>query len=610
MTLRVDSLVLYKGQPAVVRQLTDKKLIIEGVNKEQVSVRPKDVSLLHPGPSPHPGQLPLVEGDPQTAWELLDGGQTTLVELAELAFGAYTPATAWTMWQLVVDGVYFEGMPEAIKAHTPDKVAEIQAARAAKAAEERDWEAFVARAGSGQVTLEDEPYLADVIALALGRSESSRTLRRLGRAQTPESAHDLLLKIGRWRPADNPYPARLGVTTGQPAFPVEPLPDEARRDLTHLLALAIDDEGSNDPDDAISLDGDRLWVHVADAAALVAPDSPADVEARGRAANLYLPEGVVRILPDWITDQLALGLQPVSPALSFALAPDSGGDFQLLEIVPSLVRVTRVTYEAAETVLDDAPYRELAAITTRNRARRLAGGAVEIDLPEVKIRAAVDGSVVIRPLPPLRSRQMVREAMLMTGEAIGRFAGERGIPLAYTVQEPPQEGARPPGDLAGAGPAAMWAQRRLMQRSRPSTAPGRHAGLGLDVYVQATSPLRRYLDLLAHQQLRAYLRGETPLDVAAVTLRIGTADAIAGAVRAAERLSNQHWTLVYLLQHADWQGEGIVVENKPGRDVILIPELAWEAELHRRPSRPLESVVRLAVESVDLPNRTARFKIL
>jgi exoribonuclease-2 len=610
LTPRVDSLVLYKGQPAVVRQVADKKLTIESLDGGQISVRPKDVALLHLGPSPHPRQLPAVNGDPQTAWELLDGGKTTLAELAELSFGDYTPATAWATWQLVADGVYFEGAPDAVTAHTAERVAEIQAARAAKAAEERDWEAFVARAGAGRVALDDERYLTDVIALALGRSESSRTLRRLGRAQTSEVAHDLLLSIGRWLPADNPYPARQNVTTRQPDLSAEPLPDEPRRDLTHLLALAIDDEGSGDPDDAISPDGERLWVHVADVAAVVATDSLADVEARGRAANLYLPEGTVRMLPDELTDRLALGLQPVSPALSFALAPLSDGDFELLEIVPSWIRATRATYEAAETQLAESPYRELLAIADRNRARRLAGGAIEIELPEVKIKAGVDGAVVIRPLPPLRSRELVREAMLMAGEAVGRLGQATGLPLAYTVQDPPQEGELSPGDLAGAGPSTMWAQRRLMQRSRPSTSPGRHAGLGLDVYVQVTSPLRRYLDLLAHQQLRAHLRGEAPLDVAAVTLRIGTADAIAGAVRAAERLSNQHWTLVYLMQHADWQGEGIVVENKPGRDVVLIPELAWEAEIYRRPARPLDSVVTLAIESVDLPNRTARFKVL
>ena len=72
---------------------------------------------------------------------------------------------------------------------------------------------------------------------------------------------------------------------------------EPRRDLTHLPAFAIDDEENQDPDDAVSLDGERLWVHVADVAALVAPDSEADLEARGRGANLYLPERIVNMLP-------------------------------------------------------------------------------------------------------------------------------------------------------------------------------------------------------------------------------------------------------------------------------------------------------------------------
>lgn len=606
----VDSLVLYRNQPAIVRQFIDKKVTIELADGERVSVRPKDVTLLHPGPSPHPRQLKAPSGDPQTAWELLDGGETTLAELAELSFGDFTPDSAWTAWQLVADGVYFEASADKIIVRTPAKVAEILEAREAKASEERDWHEFVERVAGGRIAVEDEKYIGDVIALALGRADTSRTLRRLGRAQTPESAHELLLSVGRWRPSDNPYPSRMGVTTEQPDFPVEPLPEEPRRDLTHLLALAIDDEGSNDPDDAISLDGNILWVHVADVAALVKPDSPPDLEARFRAANLYLPEGTVRMLPDTLTDRLALGLQATSPALSLALRPDATGDFELIEIVPSWIQATRTTYEAAESHLDESPYRELLEITGRNRTRRVAGGAVEIDLPEVKIKATVEGAVTIRPLPSLKSRELVREAMLMAGEATGRFAMTHELAIGYTVQEPPLEDPSLPQDLTGAAPSVMWAQRRLMQRSRQSTAPGRHAGLGLDVYVQVTSPLRRYMDLLAHQQLRAQLSGTTPLTTAEVTLRIGAADSIAGAVRAAERFSNQHWTLVYLQQHPGWQGEAIVVENKPGRDVLLVPELAWETDVYRRPSLPLDSVLTVALEGVDLANRAARFKIV
>jgi exoribonuclease-2 len=606
MEPRVDSLVLYKAQPAVVRGAADKKLTIELPDGQRLSVRPKDVALLHPGPAADPRRLPAPSGDPLTAWELLDSGHTTLPELAELAFGAYTPATAWAAWQLVADGLHFSGTPEAIAVHTASKVAETLATREAKAAEERAWVAFAARAAAGTTAPEDAPYLADVITLALDKSETSRTLRRLDKPQTREAAHAFLLAAGHWTPATNPYPARLNVPTDRPDIPVGPLPDEPRRDLTHLLALAIDDEGSSDPDDALSFADGVLWVHIADAAALAPPNSPADLEARARAANLYLPEGTVRMLPEEMTDWLALGLQEVSPALSLAFATD-GDAPQLLEVVLSWVRVTRTTYEAAEARLDETPYCELMALAERSRARRVANGAVEIDLPEAKVRVGEDGLVRIKPLPPLRSRDLVREAMLTAGEALGRLAQEKGIPLIYTQQDPPSEMLLPTD--GSAGPSAMFAQRRAMQRSQQRTAPGRHAGLGLDVYAQATSPLRRYGDLLAHQQLRAHLRGEPPLDASEVTLRLGTADAVAGAVRSAERLSNAHWTMVYLLQNPDWTGEGVVVEQKPGRDVVLIPALAWEAELYSRRPRALDSTVRLALDSVDLPNRSARFRV-
>ena len=603
MEPRLNSLVLYKGQPAVVRAAADKKLTIELPDGERVSVRPKDVAALHPGPLADARRLPAPPGDPVTAWELLDSGHTTLPELAELAFGEFTPAAAWAAWQLVADGLYFAGAPEAITVHPATKVAETLAAREARAAEERAWAAFVAHA-AGQMAPEDAVYLTDVIALALEKSETSRTLRRLDKPQTREAAHAFLLDVGHWTPADNPYPARLGVPTTQPSFPVGPLPDEPRRDLTHLVALAIDDAGSSDPDDALSLADGLLWVHVADVAALVLPDSPADIEARARAANLYLPEGTVRMLPDELTDRLALGLHELSPALSLALTLGDDGS-ELVEIVPSWVRVTRTTYEAAEACLDQSPYRELLALAERAQARRVANGAVEIDLPEAKVRVDAEGLVKITPLPSHRSRGLVREAMLMAGEVIAQMAQAQAIPLAYNQQDEPLDRIAPLD-----GPAAMFAQRRAMQRGQQRSAPGRHAGLGLDAYVQATSPLRRYGDLLAHQQIRAFLRGEPVLDAGELTLRLGTADAVSGAVRTAERLSNAHWTMVYLMQNPQWTGEGVVVEQKPGRDLVLIPDLAWETELYGRRSRPLNSVVRLTVESVDLPQRMARFRVV
>ncbi len=603
MTISKNSLVLYKNSPARITHVGD-KLEIELAGGKTLKVRPKDVTLLHPGPIESLAKLQPQTGEVKTAWELLAGQTTTLAELAELAYENFTPATAWAAWQLVEDGLYFQGTPEAVSASTPEEVAEEQAARQAKVEEEQAWAAFLARAEAGRMAPEDEPFLREVEELALGRRSKSRVLRQLGRTQTAENAHALLLELGYWDYTVNPYPQRLNLPTDAPALELPDLPEEDRVDLTHLLAFAIDDAGSQDPDDALSLAGDnRLWVHVADPAALVAPDSSADREARGRAAKLYLPEMNVPMLPPEATTTLALGLADPSPALSFGLELSPEGEINGVEIVPSWVRVSRLTYEEAEARLEQAPFRQLYRLAQTYQARRQANGAVSIDLPEVKVKV-VDGRVTVRPILPLKSREMVREAMLMAGEAIARFALEQKIPLPFTTQEV----SEPPSDLPE-GLAGMVALRRTMQRSQLSTVPGAHRGLGLDLYAQVTSPLRRYLDLVMHQQLRAYLHQTTLLNDQDILERVGAAESIVGSLRQAERLSDKHWTLVYLLQQPDWRGRGVVVEKQRSRDLLLIPELDLITPMHLRQELPLNSELSLAVNKVDLPMLETYFRL-
>jgi len=146
----------------------------------------------------------------------------------------------------------------------------------------------------------------------------------------------------------------------------------------------------------------------------------------------------------------------------------------------------------------------------------------------------------------------------------------------------------------------MFALRRALQPSTYTGVAGPHAGLGLELYAQVTSPLRRYLDLVAHQQLRAYLRGEDLLEAQAVLERVGAAAAVSQDVRRAERLARRHWTLVYLTQNPDWRGEGIVVDRRDRRVTLLVPELDLEAQVHLREVPPLNSSVPVAVEGVNL----------
>lgn len=597
----IDSLIVYKNQPGRVVQ-TGKKLFIELPDGSRLSVRPKDVQLLHPGPAPVLSRLQPPPGDMQTACELLAGQTTTLPELAELVYDEFTPVTAWAIWQQLADGLFVTGSPEAIAVHMPEVVAAIQNERAAKAAAEQQWQAFLGRLQDGRYHPEDAGYLQEVVALATGQRENSKILRALNQSETPEQSHALLLKIGYWDEMVNPYPQRLGLPIQSPHLSISPLPSESRRDLTHLPAFAIDDEDNQDPDDALSLDGDRLWVHVADVAALVPPGSSVDEEARARAANLYLPEGTVHMLPPVVTHMLGLGLDEVSPALSFGLDLAADGGIVGVEIVPSWVRVTRLTYEQVEARLAEEPFASLSALARRFEARRRENGAVFIELPEVKVRVE-EGEVVIRPLPPLRSRSLVMEAMLMTGEAVARYAVQYNIPLPFTIQDPPDADEREP-----VRPSEMLALRKRLQRSQQVTSPGVHAGLGLNLYAQATSPLRRYLDLVVHQQLRAHLRGQPLLNAAAIVERVGTADAVIGSVRQAERLSNTHWKLVYLLQNPGWAGEGVILDQRGNRSVVLLPDLDLETELYIKGSPPLDSMVALASTGVDLPRLEAHFR--
>jgi exoribonuclease-2 len=603
MNIPQHSLVLYKNGPARVASLGD-KLEIELEDGRSLRVRPKDVLPLHPGPLRGLRELDLPPGEVEAACELLEGEQTTLPDLAELVYGAYTPAAAWATWRLLDEGLYFQGTPEAITVRPLAEVARERAAREAKAAEREAWNEFLSHARAGRCAAEDAAFLHEIEEVAWGQREQSRVLQALDCGQNPESAHGLLLRLGYWDGTVNPYPRRIGAPLAVATVDLPELPDEPRLDLTGLAAYAIDDEGNLDPDDALSLDGNRLWVHIADAAALVPPDSPADREARERGATLYLPETIVPMLPAEAVPRLGLGLSEITPALSFGLTLDADGVVTDVEIAPSRVRVQRLSYEEVELRLDEEPFRTLHELAQRHRTRRRANRAVFIDLPEVKMQVA-DGQVAIKPLPRSRSRMLVTEAMLMAGEAAARFALEHGLPFPFTTQDVAVGDA----DREPNGLAAMYALRRSLRPRQYSGQPGPHGGLGLDVYAQVTSPLRRYLDLVAHQQLRAFLRGGDPLEAQAIVERVGAAEVAARGIRRAERLSREHWTVVYLQQHPGWQGEGVLVEKRMPRGVVLIPDLALEARVKVSESVAPDSTLPLRLTGLELPAREAYFKV-
>jgi exoribonuclease-2 len=185
--------------------------------------------------------------------------------------------------------------------------------------------------------------------------------------------------------------------------------------------------------------------------------------------------------------------------------------------------------------------------------------------------------------------------MLLVGKGIAQFAAGAGIAIPFTTQDPPLTEDRP-GDLAG-----MYELRRAMRPSQPSSIPGPHAGLGLDAYAQTTSPMRRYLDLVVHQQLRAYLQGGVLLTTQEVVERVGSTAAVIGSTRQAERLARRHWTLVFLLQHPGWEAKGILVDKRGRRGTFLIPSLDLDVQVRLPADIPLNTPVRLEFTGVNLP---------
>ncbi|MBS1371941.1 MAG: RNB domain-containing ribonuclease [Lentisphaeria bacterium] len=568
------ALVLYHSKSAAVTAVNKEKIEIRIEGGSTRSVRPKDIEFLHPGPAATlpPAALPAPDAGELLA--LMEGETLSFGEFAELAYGDRSAGAFYSAWLLLQEGTFFTGSVEKGVAARPR--AEIDAALAAiREKEEKQLRRaeLIERIRNGALLPEDLPAMREIEQVALGESASSRLLRELDIEATPQKAHDLLLKLGVWDLFVNPWPSRAGVETADPALELGPLPQEERADLTHLAALAIDDEGSNDPDDAISYENGLLWVHVADPAALVTPGSPADDEAMNRGENLYLPESVTHMLPAEATELFGLGLQPESPALSFAVRIAEDGEATLEKMLLSTVRVERLTYGGAAAHWEETPLRELRPMLERFKAKRKAAGALFINLPEVKIKVE-EREVKITPIGITPERELVANAMLAAGSAVAKYADEHGFALPFATQTPPEAAELPEGTEPGL--ASMFALRRSCPPSVVSTIAAPHSGLGLSCYARVTSPLRRYGDLLAHQQLRRIAKGEEPLSMEYLDGRIAVAEREALVRRRLERQSNEFWTQVFLALHPDFQAEAFMVLRQDDRLTYLIPELAFE----------------------------------
>lgn len=627
-----DLPVLYKKNCAVIQEFDGDKIVV----KFQVSpatptgkkaqyatqkVREKDIIALSEKPCTSLEKLldfsdAKISEQIKEAHELLlsdeatAAAEITFSELTEILRGTCSPDESWFLFNALTDSVEFELSEDALKSgkiiFIPRNQEQINAINKKKYEKEHEQEihdAFIERLKQRKLNLpEDAKFMAEVENVALCKTEKSKIMVEAGVTQSPEKAHKLLIDTGIWDITKNPYPTRNGLSMVSAKEGLGTPPQEERLELEQV-AYAIDNAWSADPDDAVAWDGKYLWVHIADPACFVLPDSSIDKVARNKGTTLYLPECAVRMLAEESLADYALGLQEKSNALSFRILLNDDNSINECQIFKTKVNVKRLTYEQATEQKNSPELKPLFDIAEKNIARRKKSGATNIDLPEVHMSVDPETKKVsISPLVRYEADSMVCEMMLLAGEGAANFAFKNKIPFPYVSQEAPTFPEKLLPGLAG-----QFQLLRCMHKRSVGITPAMHSGLGIAIYSQVTSPLRRYSDLVAHQQLRAFLNGQKLIDKDSMLERISQGDAASVAARKASRLSETHWKLIYLIQNPEWQGEAICVDKKFDDPLFMIPSLAMQATIKGVQNTELNEKITVKVNSLDITTQAVEF---
>lgn len=621
--IKVGSVVLYKGQPAVVTEIVGDKFIIEGDEQFSKKVRKKDFFILSEKPVKSLSEI-LNARLPQVDFSIAHEFFTEDVsynEVAELFFTELEPQQTWKAWEAISTSPYFDvPVPSApVKVRSPEEVEKLKEKEAEKKLEAVFYKEFVKEAktflkkipqtkNSESKVFNTKKYykfLQEIEQVAFGKINKSKILVDLKIKQAPENAHDFLLKSGAWQIDKNPYPQRFDVSTNDAKDQIEkPVYQKPFTDLTAFTSYAIDNPGSTDPDDAVCFNDGTLYIHVACPAETVTQGSAPDETACDKGATIFLPEQVGRMLNNKAVEYYALGLEKECFALTFAIQFDQDFELSDVKIFRSKISVERMTYEEAETKKDGVlkPLFELARNIFKRRQRN---GAVLIKLPEVfiNVQKTKDKTTIeIEQIKTLEASEMIREMMLVAGEAGAMFAFKNQIPFQFISQEKPTF-----PEKISEGFAGEYQKRRCMHSRTVSTVPSKHFALGLSMYAQLTSPLRRYADLISQQQILRFIDGEKLIDQDTFLNRLARAEIGSKNISRAARLSVTHWILVYLVQNPEHIFDAIVLEISGHNARVILPELGYETDINLKQPHVLNETFKVKAINVDLAFQKATF---
>ncbi|HEX3871574.1 MAG TPA: VacB/RNase II family 3'-5' exoribonuclease, partial [Pirellulales bacterium] len=331
-----------------------------------------------------------------------------------------------------------------------------------------------------------------------------------------------------------------------------------RTDMTDQVVITIDPIDARDFDDAISLvrleNGHwLLGVHIADVSHFVKPGSPLDREAWQRGTSVYLPDRVIPMIPELISNGLA-SLQPDRVRYTKTAMIEFTADAArvAVDLHTSAIRsCRRFTYEEIDEYLaNPEAWREkltpevhalvgrMHELAMTMRARRLRRGALELTMQEVKVDLNKDGEVVgAHRVENTVSHQIIEEFMLAANEAVAERLKDADVAFLRRVHHAPSDmkvralnefvtalGFETEGlesrfelqqlleDVAGQPEqyAVNYAVLRSLQRADYSPEEEGHYALASDCYCHFTSPIRRYPDLTIHRLVNVLASGRTP----------------------------------------------------------------------------------------------------
>jgi len=279
-------------------------------------------------------------------------------------------------------------------------------------------------------------------------------------------------------------------------------------------------------------------VHIADVSAYVTPDSALDREARRRGNSVYLPDRVIPMLPE----RLSNGVCSLNPAVdrlthSVFVEFDKSGRARNARFAKSVIRsAKRLTYKEAYAILQTKPNGGLSRrlhtaweLASLLRRKRFEHGSLDLDFPEVKVYVDAEGKPIrLERVENDESHQLIEEFMLAANEAVARELRHRSVATIYRVHEDPdpeklaeyREFILSFGYKVGDLSHRKEVQRFLasirgkpeeqalkigllksLKRARYAAQPLGHYGLAKANYLHFTSPIRRYADLVVHRTL-------------------------------------------------------------------------------------------------------------